>query len=111
MLQMKVTVTAQRARQILQSIQHRTCQKGVKNHWRIGRNGQPTAQSICWLFCWATTGQGSDGARQEAQRAFDAIFNCSYNNWLNRHSRFKLDIARELRYRTGDIENEFRSYL
>ena len=109
MLQM--TVTAQEAKRILGRIPHKTSQEGVKNHWRIGRNGQPTAQSICWLFCWATTGQGSDEAMQEARRAFDNIFNCSYNNWLNRHPRFTLDIARRLRYKKGDIENEFLSYL
>ena len=108
MLQMKVT--AQEAEKILKTIQHPTCQEGVKNHWCI-RNGQPTAQSICWLFCWATTGQqGSDDTIQEAQRAFDDIFDCTYD-WLNSRARFTLDIACKLRYKPGDIENKFRSYL
>jgi len=103
-------VTEQTAKQPLQRIPHKTSQEGVKNHWRIGRNGQPTAQSICWLFCWAATGKGSAAARQEAQGAFDAIFDRSYG-WLNSRPRFNLDIARQLRYKTGDIEHEFRSYL
>ena len=110
MLQMKVT--AQRASQILQSILHirKNFKEGVKNHWRIGRNGQPTAQSICWLFCWAATGQGSDEAMQEARRAFDEIFDQSYD-WLTCRPRFNLHRARQLRYKKKNIENEFRSYL
>lgn len=106
---LKMKVTEKEARQILQSIQHETCEEGVNTRWDI-RNGQPTAQSICWLFCWAATGQGSDEAMQEARRALDAIFDHSYD-WLNGRPRFNLDIARRLRYKEGDIEHEFRSYL
>ena len=92
-----------------QRIPHRTCQKGVTARWHIS-NGQPTAQSICWLFCWAATGQGSDEAMQEARRAFDEIFDQSYD-WLNCRPRFNLHRARQLRYKKKNIENEFRSYL
>ena len=106
MLQMKVT--EKEARQILQSIQHATCQEGVNTQWDI-RNGQPTAQSICWLFCWAATGQGSDEAMQEARSAFDDIFEHSFD-WRKDPHPF-LEIARRLRYKTGDIEHEFRAYL
>ena len=107
MLQMKVTT--QRALQILQSIQHKTCQSGITTRWCI-KNGQPTAQSICWLFCWTTTGQGSDKAMQEARRAFNELFDPPYD-WLNSRPHFNLDIARRLRYKKGDIEHEFLHYL
>ena len=107
MLQMKVT--EQIALQILQSTQHGTCQSGITARWHIS-NGQPTAQSICWLFCWAATGQGSDEAMQEARRAFDDIFDHPYD-WLNSRPHFNLAIARRLRYKEGDIEHQFRSYL
>ena len=107
---LKMKVTEKRARQMLQSIQHGTCQKGVTTRWDLDNGKKATAQRICWLFCWAATGQGSDKAMQEAKRAFNAIFDHSYD-WLNGRPRFNLDIARRLRYRTGDIEHEFRSYL
>ena len=107
---LKMKVTAQKAENILQTIPHSTCQSGVATHWNI-KNGQPTAQGICWLFCWAATGQGSDAASQEAQRAFDEIFGPGSYNWLDRRPHFGLKRARQLRYKEGDIEDKFRFYL
>lgn len=81
-------------------------QQGMRNHWKT--NGQARAQSICWLFCWATTGRGSDEAAAGARQAFNAIFDPPYD-WL--HQRLPLGVAARLRYKPGDIEQEFTSFI
>jgi hypothetical protein len=42
-------------------------------HWRV-ENGSATIQSLCWLYDWALTGEGSEKARIPALFAFDSIF-------------------------------------
>ena len=110
MIQMRVS--ARQAAAILDQIEHARCQQGVRNIWRTypDTNGkeQATPQSICWLFCWATTGMGSEKAAQQAQDAFDRIFDHSYD-WLKQ--RLPLEVARNLRYDLADIEQQFNAYL
>ena len=71
-------------------------------------NVQATAQSICWLYCWAKTGQNSDKAAKQARRAFDAIFDRSYS-WLD--GRLRHENAQKFRYDPGNIEAEFYSAI
>ena len=60
---------------------------------------QVPAQSICWLFCWAHNGRGAaQEGREEARRAFDAIFDRPYD-WLA--ARFSKGNAEYLRYSKG----------
>ena len=105
------------AREILSRIEHEKCSQGINGHWSMYRgrfygdtNGtnQPSAQSICWLYCWAKTGQGSDKAARQAQKAFDDIFDHDYD-WLS--GRLSLEEARRLRYAKKDIESEFNGII
>ena len=105
------------ARQILSRIDHDTCAKGIDGHWFMYRgdfygdtNGpdQPSAQSICWLYCWAKTGQGSRKAARQSQKAFDDIFDRDYD-WLS--GRLSLEQAIRLRYMEKDIESEFNDII
>ena len=112
----KMKVSAQEAKVLLSRIGHETCQQGVMAHWRTytDKNGkeQATAQSICWLYYWAVTGQNSERAARQARRAFDDIFSHSYG-WLHHqpHQRLSLEAARNFRYMEGNIEQELRSCL
>ena len=110
-------VSEKDARQILSRIEHETCSQGIDGHWSMYRskfygdtNGmdQPSAQSICWLYCWAKTGQGSNKAARQAQKAFDDIFDRDYD-WLS--GKLSLEEARRLRYAEKDVESEFNDIM
>lgn len=104
----KLSVTFGRARALIEEIPHQRCHKGVMRHWNPGGNAGVTAQSICWLFCWAKTGMGSQLAACEAQRVFNAIFNNSFD-WFD--ARVGYEWARDARYTNKDIESEFQQRL
>lgn len=101
MIQMRVS--AQEADDLLSNINYAIFQQGRESHWQtyLNQNGQAQApaQSICWLFCWAATGRGSENAKQQAQLAFDAIFDTSYDS-LSQH--LDLEEARKYRYFKGN---------
>ena len=63
-------------------------------HWQLYEDNCVTMQSICWLFCWATTGNTSDDTAVECKAAFNKIFNHTYR-WLDRE--LPLDLARKWR--------------
>ena len=107
-------VPSREAAEEISRIPHGNCQRGFETRWHIYRdeNGreQARAQSICWLYCWATTGQGILGAQEAARQAFDNIFDRSYD-WL--HARLPSDKARDLRYEpeSSDMEREFADII
>ena len=104
----KLSVTFKRAQDLIEAIPHQRCRKGVKRHWKPGGNAGVTAQSICWLFCWAKTGMGSQPAAHEAQRVFNAIFNKSFD-WFD--ARVGYEWSRGARYTKKDIESELQHRL
>ena len=108
----RMKVTMEEARANLGRIEHRTFQKGMANYWKRDEdeaaNETVTVQSVCWLFCWAKTGQNSKKAQSQAQRAFGDIFNVSFN-WLCQ--RLDHELAVDLRYSTGDVKDEFYSHI
>ncbi len=59
-------------------VEHSTCRRGLENYWHVEPDGRIRAQPLCWLFCWAKTGQGSRKAEEQAKRAFNAILNISF---------------------------------
>lgn len=100
----RLRVTPGQALQALSTIRHDHCQQSISAHWHLDNDGNVRAQSILWLFCWAATGQRSEKAAQDAEEAFDLIFDHSYE-WLSR--RITLEVARSRRYAKSDIEGEF----
>jgi hypothetical protein len=93
---------------LIRQIPHRRCQHAVDHHWREGGVAGVTAQSLCWLYCWAKTGMGSIHAASEAQRVFDAVFDQSYH-WFD--AKVAHEWARWARYASGDIESDLQQRL
>lgn len=105
---MRLQVPSVQARRDLSTIEHASCQKAIPDHWIADQDGNVRTQSILWLFCWATTGQGSSRAANQARMVFNRIFDHSYE-WLG--SRINLEYAYRRRYAKFDIEGEFRARL
>ncbi|MEI6856037.1 hypothetical protein [Psychrilyobacter sp.] len=74
----KLKITEDEARKEISKVSHETCKKGLMNNWEV-ENGKATFSSVCWLFMWATTGQGSKKAKSEARDAFNKIFEIGYD--------------------------------
>ena len=73
MMMIQMQVTPEEARKLIGSIPHKTCQTGLQKNWREGGKAGVTAQSICWLYCWAKTGMNSSDAAIQARRAFNKM--------------------------------------
>ncbi len=59
------------------NVKHKTFQQALENdswHAHHAREGDVSAKSWCWLFCWAMTGMSSEDAKRESQYAFRSIF-------------------------------------
>ena len=108
MMMIQMQVTPEEARKLIGAIPHKSCQSGLQNHWVEGGDAGVTAQSICWLYCWAKTGMNSTDAAIQARRAFNQIFDKPYE-WFD--ARVDHDWAREARYQPVYIENELDSML
>lgn len=93
---------------ILRTVDHGKYLDALESHWEVFGDGQPRAQSICWLFCWAKTGNNSKRAEQEARDVFNRLFNKPFE-WFDRRVPHKW--AREARYKAGNIESELEQYL
>jgi hypothetical protein len=79
----------QATKEIRENMTHGTLKRKDKNgqtpvekYWHE-KNGQPKAQSYCWLFCWAFSGNAEVAAKKkpsttrhavESQEVFDTIF-------------------------------------
>ena len=61
----------------------------------LDNHNHVTIQSVCWLFCWATTGINSDEIAKVCKASFNEIFNHDYV-WLDKNQ--PLELARKWRY-------------
>jgi hypothetical protein len=73
----KMRVSYEESERLVESIDHKSCKKAMKNHWIKEGHAGVTAQSICWLYCWAATGMGSAKAQRQAEAVFNTIFDKS----------------------------------
>ena len=103
-----VRVTTKKARELISEIPHGSCQSGSQKHWVEGGKAGVTAQSICWLYCWAKTGMNSAIAAQQSRLAFNQIFDRPYE-WFD--ARVPHEWARVARYRTVDIESDLNQWF
>ena len=105
-------VAMEEARTEIGRIEHASCQAGMARHWKAVKDEEDneiaTVQSICWLFCWAKTGQNSNRARIQAKLAFDTIFDRPFD-WLCK--RLDHDLARKWRYSTDDVNKIFFAHI
>ena len=102
---MHLRVSAEEARRQVLSIPHKSCAKGIVDHWKVDQDGTVRAQSVLWLFCWAKTGMNSEQARQASVRVFDTILPISF---ADLDAVLDHTFARESRYTSRDIEDEFK---
>lgn len=76
----KLKVTPDEALMRLRSVPHETFHKAM-GRWHVDNSGNVRAQSVCWLFCWAKTGMGSDYAAAASQHVFNDILNITYERF------------------------------
>ena len=99
----RVQVTPTEAWRLIRAIPHNSCQSSAQQCWVEGGDAGVTAQSICWLYCWAKTGMNSADAADVAKHAFDQIFDQPYA-WFD--ARVSHEWARKARYQHRNIESE-----
>lgn len=102
---MRLKVSTSEALKQLRSIPHKSCGKAIEKHWRCDEEGNISAQSAFWLFCWAKTGMNSEEARQVSIRVFDNLLPVSF---ADLDAIIDHEYARRARYSTCDIEHELR---
>ena len=104
----KLKVEKAELENFFREIDHKSFQKALKSHWKvIGQN--VTAQSVCWLFCWAKTGMNSQSAMEQSRRVFDELFQSITFSGFDQ--RVPHEWARKARYRTENIEKELCDLL
>lgn len=98
----KLKVSEERAIKELKTIPHGTCKKGIETRW-YSEDGYVAYQSVCWLFCWAETGQGSQVVSVKAKEVFDKLFSITYKEFRKKIGHSK---ALDDRYRMGMAGHE-----
>ena len=104
----ELRVTLDQAKSILLAVEHEVFQSASKNHWGVDARGNVRGQSVCWIFCWASTGMGSDKAKKEVRGVFETILDVSFDHF---NKKVGLKWARHHRYVKGDIESELSALL
>jgi hypothetical protein len=107
-LDMRLKVTTQHARTLIDQIPHSTCVRAAAQRWHVADDGTVRAQSVLWLFCWAKTGMGSPVAAEEARRVFDLILPVTFDQV---NARVDHEYARRGRYSRACIEAELDALL
>lgn len=104
----KLKVEKKELENLFGEIKHDTFQKALAEHWKV-KGQYITAQSICWLFCWAKTGMNSQNAMEQSRQVFDKVF--STVTFSDFDKKVPHEWAREARYRTDNIEKELDDLL
>src|SRR5262245_19279429 len=92
---MKLRVSPDTARQLIEGIPHQTCRDAAETNWNASLNGYVPEESVNWLFCWGKTGMGSAAAAAEARRVFNTVLPISFTEY---DSQVDHDYARSHRY-------------
>jgi hypothetical protein len=106
---MKLKVSFDESKKLLNTIPHSRCTDAIAAHWQ--KDGDSVkVQSICWLFCWAKTGWGSEKTASEAENVFDSIFDKSFSFAA---AHIPHEWARKIRYEDmgKDYTEEFNAKL
>ena len=104
----KLKVTPALARSYLLRVQHASYRKGLSKYWSVDGDGHVRAQSVCWLFCWAKTGNGYPDAKEGARSIFDAILDIPFAVFA---AQVPDEWAEGARYQDGDMEKELDALL
>lgn len=74
-------VSTNEARNVLGRVPHQTLQDAVSRNWNVDPDRTIDGRSVCWLYCWAKTGMGSQNAAEAAERAFDDLVDVSFDRF------------------------------
>lgn len=92
---MRLTVTVDQSRKLVEQIPHNTCRSAAERCWLVAEDAIVPEESINWLFCWGKTGMGSRAAAEEAQRVFNAVLPVTFSEYDHRIDH---EYARSHRY-------------
>jgi hypothetical protein len=92
---MQLLVSNAEAKRLVESIPHNTCVDASAIHWTVSDQGNASAQSVLWLFCWAKTGMGSRRAADAARVVFEQLFPVKFTEF---DARVDHQYARDNRY-------------
>lgn len=94
----------------LEHFPHQRFRNGIRRYWKVDADGAVDGRSVCWLYCWAKTGMGSQNASEEAQRAFYEIFDVSFDRF---DAKVNHEWARQARYARdrGPVDAELARLL
>ena len=83
---------------------------GSDENWYVDANGAIIGRSVCWLYCWAKTGMGSQDTAEEAQRAFFEVLDVSFDRF---DAKVNHEWARQARYARdrGPVDAELARLL
>lgn len=104
----RLRTTEARAWDVLLRIPNASCQAEAADYWRLRPDGRPSAQSVCWLYCWGDADHAGPKTAAAARDAFDTILRPSYA-WVER--RVSYEWARQARDTEHDIEMLFRKVV
>jgi hypothetical protein len=96
------------ARSYLMSVTNSAYRKGLSKYWRVNDDGHVPAQSVCWLFCWAKTGNSDDSVKEGARQIFNAILDVPFTLF---DEQVPLPWAESTRYADGDMDAELEKLL
>jgi len=105
---MRLSVSPEEAMSLLKQVPHENFQNTLESAWQVDQDGNVKAQSICWFFCWAKTGNNSLDTAYACRSIFDKIFNKTYN-WFD--CRIDHEWARKARYKKKNIETDLQKRL
>ncbi len=66
---MQLRVSNAEALRLIGSIPNTACVEASANNWNVSDQGNASAETFLWLFCWGKTGMGSRKATQAARDA------------------------------------------
>jgi len=98
---MKMKVSFRESINFINRIRHIKCINAAEKYWKQNSDSSMKTQSICWLYCWAKSGNGSEKAMLDAQTAFNKIFSKTFD-YMDAH--IKHEWARKMRYENMEID-------
>jgi hypothetical protein len=104
----RLAVPPDEALKLLKQVSHENFLKTLDSRWQVDKDGNVKAQSICWFFCWAKTGNSSPDARDTCRSIFDRIFDKTYG-WFD--SKVDHEWAQKARYKKRSIEADLERRL
>lgn len=96
------------AQRILASVSHERFQEAISTNWKVDAAGEVDGRSVCWLYFWAKNGMSSVDAAEEAEWAFNKIFDIFFNEF---DAKVPHEWAREARYASSPVDAELEELL